>query len=185
MKEKIENSIALHQMTINELRELKCRLEDNCTDNVKFIIQTREFNPIDLATFKHKYKLDVSIYTMNLILDEAIRREKERIDKLIDMEIERRLSITDTSKEQPIINAKDNDLCIQFIKDYLSKTDKPNCFFRTLYEKCKTYCEEHNSKIISRKQLSLCLKELGCIIKNKKDADNLAYRYVWFDDIII
>lgn len=91
MKEKIANSIALHQMTINELRELKCRLDDNCTDNVKFIIQTREFNPIDLATFKHKYKLDISTYTMNLILDDAIKKEKERIDKLIDMEIERHM----------------------------------------------------------------------------------------------
>ena len=91
MKEKICNTIALCQMSINELRNIKKRLEDNCTDNVKFMIQTREFNPIDLATFKHKYKLDVSTYTMNLILDEAIRKEKERIDKLIDMEIERRM----------------------------------------------------------------------------------------------
>ena len=91
MEEKICNTIALCQMSINELRNIKKRLEDNCTDNVKFIIQTREFNPIDLATFKRKYKLDVSIYTMNLILDEAIKKEKERIDKLIDMEIERRM----------------------------------------------------------------------------------------------
>lgn len=91
MEEKICNTIALCQMSINELRDIKKRLEDNCTDNVKFMIQTREFNPIDLATFKHKYKLDVSTYTMNLILDEAIRKEKERIDKLIDMEIERRM----------------------------------------------------------------------------------------------
>ena len=91
MEEKICNTIALCQMSINELRDIKKRLEDNCTDNVRFMIQTREFNPIDLATFKHKYKLDVSTYTMNLILDEAIRKEKERIDKLIDMEIERRM----------------------------------------------------------------------------------------------
>lgn len=91
MEEKICNTIALCQMSINELRNIKKRLEDNCTDNVKFMIQTREFNPIDLATFKHKYKLDVSTYTMNLILDEAIKKEKERIDKLIDMEIERRM----------------------------------------------------------------------------------------------
>ena len=91
MEEKICNTIALCQMSINELIDIKKRLEDNCTDNVKFIIQTREFNPIDLATFKHKYKLDVSTYTMNLILDEAIRKEKEKIDKLIDMEIERRM----------------------------------------------------------------------------------------------
>ena len=91
MEEKICNTIALCQMSINELIDIKKRLEDNCTDNVKFIIQTREFNPIDLATFKRKHKLDISTYTMNLILDEAIRKEKERIDKLIDMEIERRM----------------------------------------------------------------------------------------------
>ena len=91
MEEKICNTIALCQMSINELRNIKKRLEDNCTDNVKFIIQTREFNPIELATFKRKHKLDISTYTMNLILDEAIRKEKERIDKLIDMEIERRM----------------------------------------------------------------------------------------------
>ena len=91
MEEKICNTIALCQMSINELRNIKKKLEDNCTDNVKFIIQTREFNPIELATFKRKHKLDISTYTMNLILDEAIRKEKERIDKLIDMEIERRM----------------------------------------------------------------------------------------------
>ena len=91
MEEKICNTIALCQMSINELRNIKKRLEDNCTDNVKFIIQTREFNPIDLATFRRKHKIDISTYTMNLILDEAIRKEKERIDKLIDMEIERRM----------------------------------------------------------------------------------------------
>ena len=91
MEEKICNTIALCQISINELIDIKKRLEDNCTDNVKFIIQTREFNPIDLATFRRKHKLDISTYTMNLILDEAIRKEKEKIDKLIDMEIERRM----------------------------------------------------------------------------------------------
>ena len=91
MKEKICNTISLCQMSINELKDIKKKLEDNCTDNVKFIVQTREFDPINFATFKRKCKLDVSIHTMNLILDEAIRKEKERIDKLIDMEIERRI----------------------------------------------------------------------------------------------
>ena len=91
MEEKICNTIALCQMSINELKSIKKKLEDNCTDNVKFMIQTREFNPIELATFRRKHKLDISSYTMNLILDEAIRKEKERIDKLIDMEIERRM----------------------------------------------------------------------------------------------
>lgn len=44
-----------------------------------------------MHVIKRKDKLDISVYTMNLILDEAIRKEKERIDKLIDMEIENRI----------------------------------------------------------------------------------------------
>lgn len=90
MTDKVANTIALCQMSINELKEIKKRLEENCTDDAKFIIQTREFNPFTLATSKRKNRLDVSIYTMNLIIDEAIRKERERIDKLIDMEIEKR-----------------------------------------------------------------------------------------------
>lgn len=91
MKEKICNAIALRQMSINELKELKERVKENCGDNVKFIIQTEEFHPFEMATFKRKNKLDISVYTMSLILDEAIKKEKERIDKLIDMEIEKRM----------------------------------------------------------------------------------------------
>ena len=32
--------------------------------------------------------LKISVYTMTLILDEAIKKEKERIDRLINIEIE-------------------------------------------------------------------------------------------------
>lgn len=91
MEEKICNTIALCQMSINELKDIKKRLENNCTDDATFLIRTKEFNPFTLATYRHNSKFDVSLYTLNLILDEAIRKEKERIDKLIDMEIERRM----------------------------------------------------------------------------------------------
>jgi hypothetical protein len=40
---------------------------------------------------KTKDKLSISTYTMCLIIDEAITKEKERIDKLIDMEIEKKV----------------------------------------------------------------------------------------------
>lgn len=91
MTDKIANTIALHQMTINELKELKEKIkENNCDDSAKFIIQTKEFDPFALATFKRKNKLDLSTYTLNVIIDEAIKKERERIDKLIDMEIEKR-----------------------------------------------------------------------------------------------
>lgn len=92
MKEKIANEIALRQATINELKDLKSQIENSIDDSVKFNIVTRHLVGWDVGIYKRKAKLDISNYTMNIILDEAIRKEKERINKLIDMEIERRIS---------------------------------------------------------------------------------------------
>lgn len=91
MKEKIANSIALRQMTINELKEIKHDIEQSVDKNVKFSIETRHIIGFDIGILKKKKTLSISNYTMKLLLDEAIRKEKERINKLIDMEIERKL----------------------------------------------------------------------------------------------
>ena len=91
MKEKIANSIALRQMTINELKEIKHNIEQSVDENVKFSIETRHIIGFDVGILKKKKTLPISNYTMKLLLDEAIRKEKERINKLIDMEIERKL----------------------------------------------------------------------------------------------
>ena len=91
MKEKIANSIALRQMTINELKEIKHNIEQSVDKNVKFSIETRHIIGFDVGILKQKKTLPISNYTMKLLLDEAIRKEKERINKLIDMEIERKL----------------------------------------------------------------------------------------------
>lgn len=91
MKEKIVNSIALRQMTINELKEIKHNIEQSVDKNVKFSIETRHIIGFDIGILKKKKTLPISNYTMKLLLDEAIRKEKERINKLIDMEIERKL----------------------------------------------------------------------------------------------
>lgn len=91
MKEKIANSIALRQMTINELKEIKHNIEQSVDKNVKFSIETRHIIGFDIGILKKKKTLPISNYTMKLLLDEAIRKEKERINKLIDMEIERKL----------------------------------------------------------------------------------------------
>ena len=95
MEDKIENSIALHQMAINELKEIKHRIETMATDDIRFRVETKHwYGYSEPFLAKSKEKLEISIYTMKLILDEAINREKERIDKLIykliDMEIEKR-----------------------------------------------------------------------------------------------
>ena len=91
MEEKIANSIALRQMTINELKEIKHNIEQSVDKNVKFSIETRHIIGFDIGILKKKKTLPISNYTMKLLLDEAIRKEKERINKLIDMEIERKL----------------------------------------------------------------------------------------------
>lgn len=91
MKERIANSIALHQMTINELKEIKHNIEQSIDEKVKFSIETKHIIGFDIGTFKKKKTLEISNYTMELLLNEAIKKEKDRIDKLIDMEIERRI----------------------------------------------------------------------------------------------
>ena len=41
MDDKIVNSIALHQMTIKELEEIKKNVKENIDDTVRFRIETR------------------------------------------------------------------------------------------------------------------------------------------------
>lgn len=91
MDDKTANSIALHQMTIEEIREIKRNVRDNIDDTVKFRIETRlMFHRWEPYIYKVKNKLEVSPRTMLLILEEVERKEKEKIDKLIDIEIANR-----------------------------------------------------------------------------------------------
>lgn len=91
MDDKIANSIALHQMTIEEVREIKKNVQESIDDTVRFDIRTRlVFRRWEPYISRIKNKLDISPRTMLLILDEVEKKEKERIDKLIDMEIDHR-----------------------------------------------------------------------------------------------
>ena len=88
-QEKILNTIALKVGNIKELKEIKEKVDNNVEDKVKFKIQT-----VGLYYFadfiKEKFALDISKYTMQLILDGAIAKEQERLDMLIDKLIEKR-----------------------------------------------------------------------------------------------
>ena len=91
MEDTIANSIALHQMTIKEIREIKRNVRDNIDDTVRFRIETRlMFRRWEPYIYKVKNKLEMSPRTMLLILEEVERKEKEKIDKLIDIEIANR-----------------------------------------------------------------------------------------------
>lgn len=93
MNDKIGNTIALHQMAINELEEIKRRVKTTASDDIRFRVETKHwYGYAEPFIAKHRDKLEVSVYTMNLILDEAIKKERERIDKLIDMEIEKNIA---------------------------------------------------------------------------------------------
>ena len=92
MEDKIANSIALHQMTIKELEEIKENIAENIDDVVRFRIETRRiFRVWEPYISRIKNKLEVSPRTMILIIEEVIADEKRKINKLIDMEVDKRM----------------------------------------------------------------------------------------------
>jgi uncharacterized protein (UPF0128 family) len=94
MEEKIYNSIALHQGIIYEIEKIKSCIKESKTKKIRFRVETKHWYGFAEPFLKKDYhKLNISKETMQVILDEAINKERERINKLIDMEIERRLKI--------------------------------------------------------------------------------------------
>lgn len=92
MDDKIANSIALHQMTIKELEEIKENVAKNIDDMVRFRIETRRiFRVWEPYISRIKNKLEVCPRTMILIIDGIIEDEKRKINKLIDMEVDQRI----------------------------------------------------------------------------------------------
>lgn len=91
MDDKIANTIAKKQQIINEIELLKIKIESSETKDIRFKIETKHWYGFSEPFLsKEKSVLNLSKETMQVILDEAINKERERIDKLIDMEIEQR-----------------------------------------------------------------------------------------------
>lgn len=86
-REYILNTIAKKVATINDLKKIKEKVKNNTGDTIKLKIQT-----VGLYYFadliKENSNFTLSNYSMGLILDEAINKEKEGINKLIDKLIE-------------------------------------------------------------------------------------------------
>ena len=92
--DRIENSIVLHQGTIMNLEKIKKALEESETENIRFKIETQHWYGFSEPFLgKQKHKLYMSKYSANVLLETAIKLERERIDKLIDVEIEKRRSL--------------------------------------------------------------------------------------------
>ena len=92
MNEKISNTIALKQQIINELEKLSLDVEESVTNDIRFRIETKHwYGYSEPFLKKDRHILDVSKDTMQSILSSAIEKEKEKIEKLIDMEIQKRI----------------------------------------------------------------------------------------------
>ena len=89
--DKIENTIALHQGTIETLKKIKERVETSETEEIRFKVETKHWYGFsEPFLVKEKHKIETTKYSATVLLETAIKIEKEKIDKLIDMEIEKR-----------------------------------------------------------------------------------------------
>ncbi len=92
MNDKTSNTIALKQQIINELEKLSLDVKESATSDIRFRIETKHwYGYSEPFLKKDRHILDVSKDTMQSILSSAIEKEKERIEKLIDTEIQKRI----------------------------------------------------------------------------------------------
>lgn len=90
-EEKIYNSIALQQSKIKELDKIKQQVNLSETKDIRLKIETKHwYGYSELFLAKDKHKIEISKSTVITILEEIQNKCRERINKLIDMEIERR-----------------------------------------------------------------------------------------------
>lgn len=88
----LSNTIYRCQGSIYELEELKRKVSESISENVRFRIETKHWYGyvLDENIQKEKSVLDLSKYTMEILIDSAIEKQRKRIDKLINEELRRR-----------------------------------------------------------------------------------------------
>lgn len=91
MEDKIGNTIAKHQQIINELELLSFNIERSETSDIRFKIETKHwYGYSEPFLKKDKHILNLSKKTMQTVINATIEKEKEKINKCIDKEIEKR-----------------------------------------------------------------------------------------------
>lgn len=92
MKDETIKQIVSHYVTIEELKEIHSNVTKSMTGRVDFYIRsTHLLGHLDPFIAKCKDKLDVSSKTLIAVLDMLIKLEKEKIDDIIDAEVDRRI----------------------------------------------------------------------------------------------
>ena len=91
MEEELDIAIAKHQQRIQDLKEIQERIKDSETEKIRFKIESKHwygYSEPFLVKVKDTIRLDK--YTAKLLLEIAIKVEKQKIDNLIDIEIIKR-----------------------------------------------------------------------------------------------
>ena len=92
-RERIYNTIYAKQQRIDELKEMSELMWSNNGKKVRFSVETKHWHgyaPYEVER-KKKSIIEIDYRTMLSVLDTAIAKEREYIDKLIDMEVNLRI----------------------------------------------------------------------------------------------
>lgn len=89
-RERIYHTIYAKQQLIDELNKISDLLYDNNGKKVRFRIETKHWNGYS-CEIKKRSVIDINYKTMLSIVDTAIAKEREYINKLIDMEVNLRI----------------------------------------------------------------------------------------------
>lgn len=92
MDNKTSNKIAEYQQSINDLEKIEEEVIKSETEDIRLKIETKHWYGYseDMCLLKRKHKIDTDKSSMVLVLETAIKIIREKIDKLIDLEIEQR-----------------------------------------------------------------------------------------------
>lgn len=95
-EEKIENSIIYNKLKIDEIQMIKNRVVLSETEKIRIKIETKRwYGFAEPFLSKEIDKIEIQKSTAIEILDEIQNKHQQNIDKLIDMEIERRKNTSD------------------------------------------------------------------------------------------
>ncbi len=95
-EEKIENSIIYNKMKIDEIQMIKNRVVLSETEKIRIKIETKRWYGFSEPFLtKEIDKIEIQKSTAIVILNEILNKHQQNIDKLIDIEIERRKNTSD------------------------------------------------------------------------------------------
>lgn len=93
MDSKLLEDILLRQKRINELETIREEAEKHCKKTIVLSFKTEHwYSNVEPVLLKGKHKIKINKKTMLEILQQMVKNEKAYIDRVIECEIEQRIS---------------------------------------------------------------------------------------------